>query len=188
MAVFNESLTIEQGNTAIRVSQGFQITRAQRGIGVCVILDLGRLHSETLELPNRMKPLCLCHGQISFMIESDWRVEGARSIHFGSGFSDRRIDSLIGKRIAGVELLGRLPELRLELDDGRAISTFTNWTNQPRWSVGVKDAKLFTPRTLPLDADISSWIYVRQGHLEVDYCYDDANIKARRFFRQLGRA
>ncbi len=192
MATFNESLTIEQGNTVFRICKGLRITRAKRGAGVCLLLDLGRLSRETLAVPSRSKPLRTCHGQICFMIESDWRVERPRSIHFGSGFSDRRIDtllnSLIGKRTASVEILGRLPELRMELDDGRAISTFTNWTNQPGWSVGIKDAELFTPRALPRGADVSPWIHVRQGRLEVEYCYDDANVNARRFFRQLGRA
>lgn len=129
-------------------------------------------------------------GQITCHTESDWRVEKPRSIHFGSGFSDRRIDkllnTLVGTRIIAISLLGRLPELKIELDDGRLISTFTNWDNQPRWSIGFNDVKLFNLRPLPPDADISPWLHVQRGRPEIEYCYDDTNPAARRFFQHLG--
>ena len=112
------------------------------------------------------------------MTESDWRVEKPRSIHFGSGFSYRRIDkllnSMIGTRILAADILGRLPELRIELDDSRLFSTFTTWSNQPRWLIGFNNTKLFRLHSLPPEADISPWMYVRGGRLAMEYCYDDA--------------
>jgi hypothetical protein len=150
---------------------------------------MGRLRREVLQLATRSKPLHTLSGQISCMTESDWRVEKRRSIHFGSGFSDRQIDtrlkSLVGTRVAAVRLLGRLPELRIELDDGRAISTFTNWSNQPRWHIGFHDTKLFKHRSLPPAADISPYMHVRRSRLEIEYCYDDQNPAANRFFREI---
>jgi hypothetical protein len=123
------------------------------------------------------------------MTESDWRVEKRRSIHFGSGFSDRQIDtllkSLIGTRIAAIRLLGRLPELRIELDDGRAISTFTNWCTQPQWLMGFNDKKLFKHRLLPPDVDISPWMHLRRSRPAIEYCYDDQNPAANQFFREI---
>ena len=189
MATYNESLTVEQGNAALRVCEGLKITRSWRSVDPCIFIEIGRLKTETLQLPNHLRRLRRLSGQLTCMIESDWRVEKPRSIHFGSGFSDGQIDkllnSLIGTRIIAIGLMGRLPELRIELDDGRTISTILNWSNQPRWSIGFKEPKLFRLHSFPSNADISPWMHVKKGHLEIEYCYDDAKPADRQFFKQL---
>jgi hypothetical protein len=192
MATYNESLTVAQGNAVLGVCEGLRISHSWRSVDPCIFIEIGRLKRETLQLSNHSKPLRTLSGQITCMTEADWRVEKPRSIHFGSRFSDRRIDkllkSLIGTRIIAVGLLGRLPELRIELDDGRVISTFTNWSNQPRWLIGFNDLKLFRLRALPSDTDISPWMHVLGGHPAIEYCYDDAKPAERQFFQQFRHA
>jgi len=191
MTTYNESVTIERGNAVLRVCEGLKISRAWRSFDPCIFLEIGQSRKETLQLPKHSKPLRTLRGQITCMTESDWRVETSRSIQFGSGFSNGRIDkmlkSLIGTRIIALELLGRLPELRIELDDGRVLLTFTNWSNQPRWSIGFNDRNLFKLYSLPPSADISPWMHVRGGRLKIEYCYDDKNRIARQFFQQAGK-
>ena len=192
MATYRETLTVEKGNAALRqFAKGSGLRNSWRSVDPCVFLEIGRLRKESLRLHNG-KQFDALKGQITVMTESDWRVEKPRSIHFGSGFSDRRIDKLLhslkGVRITAICLTGRLPELRIELDDGRVLSTFTNWSNQPQWLIGFHDTRLFDLHSLPPDADINPWLHVRGGHLEVEYCYDEANRAARKFFHHLGRA
>jgi hypothetical protein len=192
MAAYNESLTIEQGTETLRVCEGLRVARVWRSLDHCIVLEIGRLRRETLRLASRPKPLRTMKGQIACLIESDWRVEKPRSIQFGSGFSDRRIDrllkSLIGRRIVGMSLSGRLPELRIELDDGRAISTFTDWCNQPQWHVGFHDPALFNLRALPSGADIEPWMCFEKGRVRVQYCYDERQPVERKFIQRLARA
>jgi hypothetical protein len=188
MASYNESITIEQGNEALFVCEGLKISHSWRSVDPCIFLEIGRLRKETLTRLKHSKPKSTLMGQITCMTESDWRVEKPRSIQFGSGFSDRRIDrllkSIIGTRIISIKLLGRLPEITIELDDGRVLSTFTNWSNQPQWLIGFHDIRLFKLKSLPRETDISPWMHVRRGRLEIEYCYDNANLAARKFFKK----
>jgi hypothetical protein len=192
MAACSESLTIEQGKTLISVCKGLKVNHAHRGgVNPSLFLEIGRLHKEIRTLRSHRRRFTVLKGQITFMIESDWRVEKPRSIQVGSGFSDRQIDrmlkTLIGRRVVAASVVGRLPELQIELDDGRLVSTFTNWTNQPRWSVGFKDARLFELRSLPA-AEISPWMHFQKGRLEVEYCFDDSNPATTQFVQQLRKS
>ena len=178
MATYCESLSIEQANAVLCACEGLRINHSWRSVDPCIFLELGQLKRERRRLHNGKKYYGL-KGQITCVTESDWRVEKPRSIHFGSGFSERCIDkgleTLIGTRIVTISLSGLLPELRIEFDDGRVISTFTNWSNQPQWFVGFNDTKRFNLHSLPTDADISPWMHVRAGRPKIEYCYDDAN-------------
>jgi hypothetical protein len=77
-------------------------------------------------------------GQMSVSITWSWRIEGPRSIKVGSWSTDAKIDRAIaalrGARISAVEIAGRLPELTLELDDGRAVRSFMTAEGQPQWA------------------------------------------------------
>ncbi|MFO7908096.1 MAG: hypothetical protein ACQESR_04965 [Planctomycetota bacterium] len=124
------------------------------------------------------------------MVEADWRLERPRSLQVGSGFSTARIDkqiaTLVGIAVNIIQLVGRLPELAIDLEDGRRFVTFTNWTAQPRWSIGFKDLSLF-----PLDADwkgtdVTPWIHVRAGRTEIEYCYDDSKASVRDAVKPMG--
>ncbi len=52
----------------------------------------------------------------------------------------------------------------------------------------MNDRKLVDLNSLPPGADISPWMHVRGGRLQIEYCYDDTNPVAKQFIRQLGHA
>ena len=175
MATCYQRLTIADCNKLLSRCKGLKIAHVWRSIEPCVFVEVGRLTKG-----HRTKNPC---GQVTVMIEADWRVEKPRSIQIGSGFSSARIDkhlpTLIGVTVSGIEVVGRLPEIAIDLEDGRRFVTFTQWTTQPRWSIGFKD-----PSLLPLDpgwkeADVTPWIHVRAGRIEVEFCYDDTEAIVR---------
>jgi len=128
---------------------GLPVSATWRGYGSAVFLELGELRPE----PGRRHP----KGEWTVMIEWSWRVEGPRSIHFGSWSTERRITSgvarLAGDRILGMEVEGRLPELAISLASGRTVRSFMTESGQPAWV-------LFPPD--------GSWINVERGRLVHD--------------------
>jgi hypothetical protein len=88
------------------------------------------------------------------MIEWSWRIEGARSVEFGSWSSERRINAgikrLTGSKISDITVAGRLPELVLVLTGGRWVHSFMTADGQPEWAVFLRDG---------------SWLAVKEGHL-----------------------
>jgi len=94
----------------------------------------------------------------------------------------------IGVTVNAFEVVGRLPELAIDLDDGSRFITFTNWTTQPGWSIGFKDRSLF-----PLDPgwkgiDLTPWIHVVAGRIVIEYCYDDTKASVRNAIKRIGFA
>jgi hypothetical protein len=88
------------------------------------------------------------------MIQWSWRVERARSIAFGSWSTERRmtngVSRLIGRRVEAIDIVGRLPEILLQLSDGLWLQTFNTSDGQPEWTVFLPDA---------------SWVAVVAGHV-----------------------
>lgn len=132
---------------------GLPVSAAWRGDGSTLFLELGELTND----PEERHP----KGEWTVMVQWSWRVEGPRSIHFGSGSTEGRITSgvarLAGDRVLGVALEGRLPELAVFLASGRTLRSFMTESGQPAWS-------LFRPDW--------SWIEVEGGRL----VYDTQNV------------
>jgi hypothetical protein len=88
------------------------------------------------------------------MIEWSWRVEKERSIAFGSWSGGRKmnlgIESLTGRKIEELTLVGRVPELYLKLSGGYWLQSFMTAEGMPEWSVKVADG---------------SWIYCEAGRI-----------------------
>ena len=84
------------------------------------------------------------------MVDWDWRVEGPRSMLFGSSSPDRKLDAgiaaLTGAVVAGVAVEGRLPELAVALADGRVLRSCAAVQGQPRWTVFLPSGEWLTPR------------------------------------------
>jgi len=184
MATCYQPLTIAECNELLSACKGLKIARVWRSIQPCVFLEVGRLSKE--RGANNFV------GQVSIMVEADWRLERPRSLQVGSGFSstliDKRLATLVGVAVNAIEVMGRLPELAIDLVDGRRFVTFTNRTTQPHWSIGLKDPALF-----PLDPgwngiDVTPWIHVSAGRTEIEYCYDDTNATVRNSVKRMGFA
>ncbi len=82
------------------------------------------------------------------MLDWSWRVERARSIEAGSWSTDRRINATVAKlrgpRVTEVAVTGQLPELVLQLSDGRWVHSFMTAEGQPEWTLFLPDGSWLT--------------------------------------------
>ena len=128
---------------------GLRVTLPWRGHGSALFLELGRL------APVQGKTRRT--GEACVMIEWSWRVEKERSIAFGSWSGERKmnsgIESLKGRKIVDVALVGRLPEISVQLSGGFWLQSYMTAEGKPEWSVRVADG---------------SWIYCEAGRIVRD--------------------
>lgn len=152
---FTERIYHSQFNALISGIIGLEITEAQPGAGTCLLIDIGEIKAETVKSPRSGELHEFHEGHFGLMIEWDWRVERERSIEFGSASRlrkmDRGIESLKGERIASVELVGDIPELKVSLSSGRRLMSFMTIESQPAWVIFLDFHR--------------SWIHVRRGCL-----------------------
>ncbi|MFC1782278.1 hypothetical protein ACFL02_01665 [Planctomycetota bacterium] len=166
---------------------GFKISRVWLGYANALFLEFGRLKKEKLISTKGVR--WSAYGQITFMIEGGWRVEKRRSIEFGIDFSDRKIENRIkgleGRRIASISTVNRIPELSIELDDGRVITTFCSHSTMPSWHIGFKDL-----RCIDIDAvwkdndDLSVWLTYERGGFQRRYCFDEREFSDPKYLRK----
>jgi hypothetical protein len=99
-------------------------------------------------------------GEITVMVDYDWRVERQRSILGGSSDSPKRRVSISNKllnvTITSAQTVGRIPELQLQFSNGLWVVTFSHDEGQPTWAVGFKSLGL-------------CWLCVERGKLCVDH-------------------
>ncbi len=115
---------------------GMSVSRAWRGYGSAIFLEIGKLTRETRRLKDGQE-LLIVRGQYGIMLEWSWRVERPKSIYFGSWSTDRiinnRLSGLKGKTILAIETEGRLPELIVQLSEGLWVHSFETSEGQPGW-------------------------------------------------------
>ena len=136
---------------------GMPVSRAWRGHGSAVFLELGALHvHQSPRGPTGDQ------GEATVMVEWSWRVEGPRSVRFGSWSTDRRMDNAIpglaGRTVESVEAWGRIPELAVGLSGGLALVSFTTVESQPQWAVFLREG---------------DWVFVQRGRLFRDTWHDE---------------
>lgn len=146
-------ITRDQFRVLTRPLVGMPVSRAWRGFGSAIFLELGRLTTYTRSYRTRGE-VTHVDGEIKLMLEWSWRVEKPGSIEFGSWSTNPRItrgvETLTGHTILEVELEGRLPELVLTLDGKRWLHTFMTAEGQPQWSIRLHDG---------------AWLGIHRGHL-----------------------
>jgi len=109
------------------------------GHGSALFLELGALSEGT---KRKDGSACNEQGEITVMVDFGWRVERQRSIVGGSGDS-RRLWASVSKKLLGTSILsaqvvGRIPELQLQLSNGLWLVTFSRYEGQPTWAVLFK--------------------------------------------------
>ena len=118
---------------------GLNVGCVWTGYGKAIFLELGRLLPP--DPPKKNNP----RGEMTIMLDQAWRVEGARSILFGSMDTHRRIKkglaSLEGRTVEDIAVVGRLPELSLKLSGGKWVSSFAVGESQPDWGILLPDRK-----------------------------------------------
>ena len=146
-------LTRDDFRALTRPLVGMPVSHTWRGAGSAIFLELGALTTVTRTSRKRGE-YTSTFGEVTFMLEWSWRVEGPRSIEFGSWSRNPRITrgvaSLRGHTIVDVDVEGRIPELVLTLDGSRWLRTFMTYEGQPAWAVRLHD---------------DSWLAVDRGRL-----------------------
>ena len=172
-----ECITASQFHRHVERISGFKITRVWLGYAHALFLECGRLKKE--RIPTKKKSEWSTNGQVTFMLDGIWRVEKKRSIDFGMYSSDRvlnnRTRNLAGCRISSVLTTNKIPELSIELDDGRTISTFaaSTWSS---WSIGFRDLNAIGIDPEWHGNDVSVWLSYKKGIFRRSYCFDEEEI------------
>ena len=112
------------------------ISHVWLGHGSALFLELG-----TLSQGRKRKDDSIGNpqGEVTVMVDYDWRVESQRSIVGGSNNSRKRCISiaqkLLNAKVSSAKVVGRLPELELQLSNGFWVVTFSHNKGQPSWTV-----------------------------------------------------
>ncbi|MBM3933275.1 MAG: hypothetical protein FJ319_03065 [SAR202 cluster bacterium] len=127
---------------------GRPVLHAWRGLGTAIILEFGR--------PRSRKP-GVSKGDGTAMLEGEWRVEEGRTIAFSSASGEQRIrngiGSLVGLKVEGVEVQGRLPELVIAPSGGVWVTAFTLLERHPQWTLYIPDGSCVTSRSGRVEID-----------------------------------
>jgi hypothetical protein len=173
-----ERITASQFQLHAERIAGFKISRVWLGYAHALFLECGRLKKEGL--PTKKKSEWSSMGQVTFMLDGIWRVEKKRSVDFGMYSSDRilnnRIENLAGCRISSILTTSRVPELSIELDDGRIISTFTASSSLSSWSIAFRDLNAIDIDPEWYGNDVSVWLSYKKGTFRRSYCFDEKEI------------
>jgi hypothetical protein len=136
---------------------GLPVSRAWRGGGTAIFLEIGELTKEIFHCSNG-HVVVRQRGQFTAMLEWGWRVERPQSIYFGSRSTDRLIENRFAKLQQGtievVDVVGRLPELVVQLSNGLWVHSFSTEEGQPRWYLTLDRNQ--SPRT---------WLRSERGRL-----------------------
>jgi hypothetical protein len=112
------------------------ITHVWRGYGSAIFLEFGDLR--TRMLPNG-RALRNPSGEMGLMIEWSWRIEGKRLIWCGSWSDEDRwpkaFARLLNARVSEISLLGRLPEVDLQLSNGLHVVSMMTAEGDPQWAL-----------------------------------------------------
>jgi hypothetical protein len=161
---------------------GLRVARPWRGYGAALFLELGRLHTVIRKSKKGIRRSR--DGQVTFMIDPQWRVEKPRSIQFASNSKEGRFAkgmvTLEGQVLTGIALTEGLPELQVTFGDGRRLSTFCDWLTQPAWTILINDRSLVDIGPVWEGVDVTACLHVRAGRLAVEYDFDERDIDIRR--------
>ena len=126
--------------TLTRPLIGLPVSHAWRD-GSALFLEFGKL---TPPPPRGRNP----KGEAGLMVEWSWRVESRRAVQFGSWSGNRKMDngiaSLKRRKLIEISLVGRLPEVYIELSEDRWVHTFMTREGQLEWTVFLRDGSWIT--------------------------------------------
>jgi hypothetical protein len=135
---------------------GMTLAHTWRGYGSAIFFEFGRLTPQQRRDGSLEDP----KGELGIMIEWDWRIERGATIVCGSSSEDIHCEStLIGLRgtsVVRIELVGRRPELSLDLSNGHRILSLRMAEGDPKWV--LFDQREATPK----------WLCVRDGEIVVE--------------------
>ncbi len=136
---------------------GMKVSHLWRGYGSTIFLEFGALAPGKVRRDGSAgNPV----GEIMLSVEWSWRIEDETSIICGSWSEDdvweRSFNRLRDAAVSRLSMVGRLPEIDLELTSGHHFVSFMTADGQPEWSLVDRRS---TPHT---------WLSVRDGLLFED--------------------
>lgn len=124
---------------SINEIEGYKISHAWLGHYSCLFLELGNLKAGKSRKDGSIGN---SSGEISICLNFCWRIEKKKSIHVGTGESEKRLQNaikeLVNATIVSAQIVGRLPELQIELSNNLWLTTFERYSGQPSWSIHFK--------------------------------------------------
>jgi hypothetical protein len=118
---------------------GMEVSRAGKGAGSTISLELGKLTDEVLRSGRKSM-----FGEAHISVDWDWRIEKERVVKFGSSLQGSEIErGLRAPRSEGLErgVLGRIPEFKVELLSGNTLRSMVIANGWPEWSLKLPDGK-----------------------------------------------
>lgn len=125
---------------------GLPVSHAWRGYGTAMFLEFGALTMPGPSTPRSRNP----KGEATLMVQWSWRVETRGAVQFGSWSGNKKMDNgiqqLKARTVLDIGLVGRLPEVYIELSGQRWVHTFMTREGQPEWTVFLPDRTWITFR------------------------------------------
>jgi hypothetical protein len=144
MATVSRPLTRSSFKRLARPLVGLPVSRVWQSFEWALFLELGRLTWEAYseKIAARLKRRGRWEGEAGLMLDAGWRIEREDGIlaDFRSGKADMRraVSSLKGRRVAGIDVEGRLPEISVRLSGGLWVRSLTVSLEGTEWALFVK--------------------------------------------------
>lgn len=120
-----------------KVLQGSRVSHVWRGYGSALFVECGPLSDS--QVIRKDGTAGNPRGRWTIDLACDWRVESESFVMLGSHDEDRiwsaEIGSLVDDEIAGVEIVGQVPELCVKLSSGKRLRTFALDQSGPQWAL-----------------------------------------------------
>ena len=114
---------------------GQVLSHVWMGHGSALFLEFGVL----ARVRGRGRVLREPRGAMTLMIQWSWRIENSTSVICGSWSEpehlERFLPELIDRRVGGIELFGRLPEVDLHLSGDLHVLSFMTESGDPEWTL-----------------------------------------------------
>jgi hypothetical protein len=179
-----EKITKEQLYSHLDDIRHTQINHVWLGYANVLFLECGKLRQEVINGKKRKNPT----GEITFMLESGWRIETTRSIFCGRHYNEKamksRIKKLLGLKIQDISLVSKLPELLIGLENKWQIQTFTDHYKYPDWFIGINNLQKVAVHPEWKKEDVSVWFSFEKGHYQRSFCFDDEAFRNKDFLNE----
>lgn len=171
-----------------------KVSHAWLGYADALFLECGRLKKERHPRPRKdgtvLSSRTWLRGQVTFMLDCEWRVENRFSVAYGRHSTSRklshRMKKMRGDSISSVKASGRIPELSIELKSGQVIRTFQSFEGCPNWSIGFNDLSLIGIAPEWKMNEASVWLGFKNKAYRRFYCFDGKTFKPQKFLKEYG--
>src|SRR5665213_2331322 len=144
------ALSVEDFQTLVQPLVGLTVSLPWKGYGSAIFLELGEL------APLNSKRRHHNAGEANISVQCDWRVESESTVIYGSSMSGNKItsgiDTLKGKTIQSLLVVGQIPELIVQFSNGHSLRSMVMAAGDPEWAIKLQDGR---------------WVHAKAGSLVI---------------------